>query len=597
MRQYCMPVFLAALLSLCIGATAAADIPRMINYQGTLLDNNNDPITQNGLGIDFKIWTDSTAGVVVWQESIVRDIVDGVLIHNIGSVNPLPDTVFTKFGQQWLEVVVDGQPIEPRSRIVSSPYSFRVSTLDSSSGGTVTGDIKLLSTAAGNALEVSNTGDGRAGYFQIANPANTEAALIATTSGSGLAALFFTEVGGTVLGVKGGDVSVSDGLGNSSILMQPDGSQDAGEIILYADNGFSRMATLKAVESAGAGSELSLYRDDGLRMVEIQSDENSTAQMNLYFDRGGAIPVRTVEISNTNAGLGGRMYLFDNTGSDTTIRIYAQVSPDSRGRIGVNAEPDSGTITVVSNQRYAGYFETDYASSYPVAVKGIFTGGNVGDPIGVWGESWPSDGKGSGGFFRGGEHGVRAIAEGGTASYNCSAIQGFAYGDQGGGDRFGIYAVGQGGSVAYGVYGYASQGDTNWSGYFAGNTYVSKLAVGTKDIPPNYHVAVDGKVLCEEVEVLLSDDWPDYVFEDDYALMSLEDLETNIEENGHLPDVPSASEVAQKGVSVGAMQGKLLKKVEELTLHVIALNKSLESVKREKEQLEQRLARLEGEGR
>ena len=61
--------------------------------------------------------------------------------------------------------------------------------------------------------------------------------------------------------------------------------------------------------------------------------------------------------------------------------------------------------------------------------------------------------------------------------------------------------------------------------------------------------------------------------------MPLDDLEAFVAENKHLPDIPSAREVGENGVSLGAMQAKLLQKVEELTLYVIDLKKENEVLK------------------
>ena len=72
---------------------------------------------------------------------------------------------------------------------------------------------------------------------------------------------------------------------------------------------------------------------------------------------------------------------------------------------------------------------------------------------------------------------------------------------------------------------------------------------------------------------------------DDYKLMRLDELETKIKETGHLPEIPSAKEVSEKGVSVGEMQSKLLQKVEELTLYVIDQNKRIAALERENEGL------------
>lgn len=67
--------------------------------------------------------------------------------------------------------------------------------------------------------------------------------------------------------------------------------------------------------------------------------------------------------------------------------------------------------------------------------------------------------------------------------------------------------------------------------------------------------------------------WPDYVFENNYQMMSLPETEQFIKANKHLPDVPSRAEVSADGVNLGEMQHILLKKVEELTLHLIELEK------------------------
>lgn len=67
--------------------------------------------------------------------------------------------------------------------------------------------------------------------------------------------------------------------------------------------------------------------------------------------------------------------------------------------------------------------------------------------------------------------------------------------------------------------------------------------------------------------------WPDYVFEDDYNLMSLEETEKFIEDNGHLPNVPSAVEVESQGLNLAETDKILMEKTEELTLHLIELKK------------------------
>ena len=71
--------------------------------------------------------------------------------------------------------------------------------------------------------------------------------------------------------------------------------------------------------------------------------------------------------------------------------------------------------------------------------------------------------------------------------------------------------------------------------------------------------------------------WKDEVFKDDYNLLSINEVEKYISENGHLPDIPSEAEVMENGINVGEMNALLLQKIEELTLYVIELEKKIEN--------------------
>jgi len=91
------------------------------------------------------------------------------------------------------------------------------------------------------------------------------------------------------------------------------------------------------------------------------------------------------------------------------------------------------------------------------------------------------------------------------------------------------------------------------------------------------------KVYAEKMEIrtdALSCYWPDYVFAPDYDLRSLDEVATFIQENQHLPEAPSAAEVAEKGIDVGEMNMLLLKKVEELTLYILQQQKEIDELKK-----------------
>ena len=129
------------------------------------------------------------------------------------------------------------------------------------------------------------------------------------------------------------------------------------------------------------------------------------------------------------------------------------------------------------------------------------------------------------------------------------------------------------------------------------------VAIGTLLAPTGYKLAVAGKTITEEVKVQLQTNWPDYVFEKNYELPSLAEVEQHIKEKGHLENIPSAEEVKKDGFFLGAMDAKLLQKIEELTLYTIqqekeiqklkARNTEIETVKKQNEALQEKLNKLE----
>jgi len=105
----------------------------------------------------------------------------------------------------------------------------------------------------------------------------------------------------------------------------------------------------------------------------------------------------------------------------------------------------------------------------------------------------------------------------------------------------------------------------------------------------NIKLHVDGAAVAKEFFVTL-DDWPDYVFEKGYELMSLAEVKQFISNNGHLPGIPTTQDVQHRGVGMGTMNAKLLEKIEELTLYLVQLSEQNAS-------LEERLVKLEGKQR
>ncbi|MCF6169599.1 MAG: hypothetical protein L3J66_01300 [Bacteroidales bacterium] len=104
----------------------------------------------------------------------------------------------------------------------------------------------------------------------------------------------------------------------------------------------------------------------------------------------------------------------------------------------------------------------------------------------------------------------------------------------------------------------------------------------------DYALKVNGKILTNEVEVLV-EQWNDKVFEKNYPLMPLMELENYLQQNKHLPDLPPEKEVLENGIELGMLNALLLKKIEELTLYTIEqqkmMVKHLEMIENQQQQI------------
>lgn len=84
-----------------------------------------------------------------------------------------------------------------------------------------------------------------------------------------------------------------------------------------------------------------------------------------------------------------------------------------------------------------------------------------------------------------------------------------------------------------------------------------------------FQVGSNGIVRAREIIVDDANNWPDYVFKDDYYLVPMDELREYITANRHLPNIPSAKEIEENGVHLAEMNRLLLEKIEELTLYML----------------------------
>ncbi len=143
-------LFVAALVA---AMPVAGGVPQTINYQGQLTNSSGDPIDTT-VSMDFTIYIDSTSGTSKWSElhpSVT--VVSGVFSVLLGETYPIDDSVFNQ-PNRWLGIKVGNDPdLIPRTRLTSSPYSMRVSTVDSASGGAIIGQLAVMDTTSAKSYE------------------------------------------------------------------------------------------------------------------------------------------------------------------------------------------------------------------------------------------------------------------------------------------------------------------------------------------------------------------------------------------------------------------------------------------------------------
>ncbi len=119
--------------------------------------------------------------------------------------------------------------------------------------------------------------------------------------------------------------------------------------------------------------------------------------------------------------------------------------------------------------------------------------------------------------------------------------------------------------------------------------YNGNVSIAGTSVPSGFNFSVDGKIVAKEIKVTV-DNWPDFVFRNEYDLLTLQELEDFIIKNGHLPEIPTSHDVEHNGIYLGEINAKLLQKIEELTLYLIEQNKENQELRRLIEELQKEIS-------
>jgi hypothetical protein len=195
-------------------------VPKMLNYQGFLTDTLGVPVNASSMSMTFGIWSAVNGGSQLWYESQNLSISQGIFSTLLGSIIPIPDSVFS-VSDRWLELTIAGITLTPRTRIVSVGYSYtstytdtadfaRNATASSDSDWTINGNIMYPAKDYGLSMHNGNMLYGDSSHTHVCF------GIACTTGMNGYNRYHCTISGGNFNTASGHYASVSGGLNNSA---------------------------------------------------------------------------------------------------------------------------------------------------------------------------------------------------------------------------------------------------------------------------------------------------------------------------------------------------------------------------------------------
>ncbi len=432
-------VLIASLVSIVIAATSPifATAPHGFSFQGVMTDSAGNILSNTALTIQFAIYGSAVGGSPKWQESQnLSTGLDGTISALLGDIVPINDSVFADTGR-WLGVKVSPDPeMSPRIQLVSTPYAFRVATINGASGGTITGAVKvdgLIESTGGGFKFPDGTIQSTSADTALLDPRYVKS----SQTNSVTSAMIVDNT------IQSADLSPSIVIGNADKVDGFDAASTPGPNRLLALDGGSRLVItgspstglIYSANTAGPGVHGRSSESVGV-FGECTGTGNPAATA--YGVRGYATNTFTGDVTggdfSAQPGGSGRHFgitAWSNAATSNSSRgVYSQATNTGSG------DALAGDFVAMSGGTGGHAGLTAYADASNAAVSKALVGyaGNAGSGS-VWGaEVWAKPG--------------------------------------GSGPHYGIQAYADGGSTAYGVWAQGNGAATNYAGFFNGNVSV-----------------------------------------------------------------------------------------------------------------------------
>ena len=596
--------------------TTAKQFKTSLAYQGVVKDKNGTALASGKYDVEFKLYDAAEKGKVVWSEKQNIQIEDGVISAVLGQ-NGKMDLPFTE--QYWLSLTVNKEEM-PRQMLTGSPYvaGNSVKTVNGA-----TGDVEIV---GGNGISVEKSKDGKIviegngtaatgnggkdiGYFEQAtigniklmghDPANKytimgfqsdydDGSTPGTPDPQGGKAITTTTIGGMIY-----NYGTATGYPLNNMVLY---SLNRG-LTLNADNSTMTLMGKKVAVNAP------LNVNSGLFVGGILQTTNLTTSQSFSHPNGGVFKfISLKKDDNATFGALGTSIGSSVYGPDGSLILCSlDNKPLSLFAPGSNILMQSN-VGIGTNDPKTTLDVSDPTGTPKLRLTGNKGGSiqNIGE-IEFYNECGPSSlvtssikSKRGMNTWKSGQLEFSTSTNSNESNELLPRMLIDEFGNVGIGtssptaklDVVGDVKVTNGkfigdGSALTGLT--SSQWTSNQTdlSYANGKVLIGTTAT-TNDEALTSKLVVNGRIVAEEIVVIpdvetnptsgkgvTEKSWPDYVFTPEYDLMSLEQIQSYINQNKHLPGVPSREEVGKNGVNLINMQHILLKKIEELTLHMI----------------------------